>query len=72
MRKYLSFILTLAVSAHAFSVTLWPKTGLAGESASEAEIQEALESGTASLEEVGRQLSNPVGSVWNPGSMRGG
>ena len=31
----------------------------------EEEVREKTESGTASVEEVGRQLNNPVSSVWN-------
>jgi len=31
----------------------------------EEEILEELEDGTASIDEVGRQLSNPVGTLWN-------
>jgi hypothetical protein len=33
--------------------------------AEEEQILEDLESGTASIDEVGRQLSNPVGTLWN-------
>ena len=33
--------------------------------AEEEEILDELEDGTASVDEVGRQLSNPVGTVWN-------
>lgn len=37
----------------------------ADEEPTEEEVLEQIESGTASVEEVARQLSNPVSSVWN-------
>jgi len=72
MRRHLLFTLALA-TAHATLAVASPEESSPANSSEEEiqapldeeEIEAALESGTASLEEVGRQLSNPVGSVWN-------